>query len=478
MLLENDFDIVVVGSGGAGLSAAIAAREAGASVMLVEADTVLGGATRFSTGVVYAAGTSTQREAGISDSADAMYDYLMVLNQHGVRPAMMRYYADHSAEALEWLKELGVQFPDSMLIHSCISGVRRGHTPAGFALEIVENLINRAGVVGVETALGTRVDGLILEDGAVRGIRADGMDLRAGAVVIATGGFGNNPEMLRRLFPSAAYHGDRTWAVHRDAPFILGDGITLGESVGAAIAGHNHGLILPSTCFSARNIEAFLPPWVVAVNREGRRFMAEWNSYCVAGNLIDEQTDRRCWAVFDHKALADNNDDTSYTDPYDSGHVVSSWELNSILGEVEKGVVHTADTIAGLAQKAGVDAVALAETIRIYNADIATGQDRQFNKDGNGRALPPVLTPPFYAVEVRPAIIGFTAAGLDTDVDCRVLDAHGRAIPGLHAAGEVLGSYHGKRYGGGGMSVGGGIVFGRKAGRVAARHAQHQFQGA
>lgn len=468
---DQDFDVIVVGSGGAGLTSAITAREAGASVMLVEADTVLGGATRFSTGVVYAAGTSVQRSAGIEDDADAMYNYLMVLNQYAVRPAMMRYYADNAAAALEWLREIGVTFPEPMLIHSCLSGIRRGHTPSGFALEIVEQLINRAGVLGVETALGTRVTGLILEDGMLRGIRVDDMELRAGATVVATGGFGNNPEMIARFLPSLAYHGDRVWAVHRDAPFILGDGITLGESVGAAITGHDHVLMLPSTGFATRNIEAFLPPWVVAVNREGRRFMPEWTSYCVAGNLINEQTDRRCWAIFDHTALADNNEDTSYTDPYASGHVISSWEEDAILAEVARGVVFSDGSLDGLAAMAGIDPLALAETIGVYNADVATGEDRQFGKTGNGRALPPVLKPPFYAVEVRPTIIGFTAAGLDTDVDCRVLDAHGRPIPGLYAAGELLGSYHGKRYGGGGMSVGGGLVFGRKAGRLAAQHA-------
>lgn len=466
---EIDFDVIVVGSGAAGMSAAIAARQAGASVMVLEADTVLGGATRLSTGVIYAAGTDVQRQAGIvDDTADALYTFVMALNQHAVSPAITRYYADHAADAVAWLSELGVSFPVPMLIDSCVSGVTRGHTPAGFGLEIMDMLVNRAGAIGVETAVGTRVDGLIMEDGKICGISAQGFTLRAGAVIIATGGFGNSPEMIERFFPSAAYHGDRVWAVYRDAPFLVGDGITLGEAVGASITGYDHGLIMPSACFASRNMEAFLPPWVVAVNRQGRRFMAEWESYCVVGDLIKEQTDQRCWAIFDHNALIENDDDTSYTDPYASGHVISSWERDSILGEVAKGVVATADHLEELAQQIGVDGIALAETLRIYNEDVAVGNDSQFNKKGNGRALPPVQTAPFYAVEVRPAIIGWTGAGLETDVRCHVLDAHGRVVPGLYAAGEIMGSFHGKRYGGGGMSVGGGIVFGRRAGAEAA----------
>lgn len=470
--MARDFDVIVIGSGAAGMSAAIKAREAGASVMVLEADDHLGGATRNSTGVIYAANTSTQREAGITDNADALYEYVLTLNQYQVRPALVRQFADDGADMIDWLKGLGVEFPASMLVHSDVSGIKRGHTSKTFGMGIADALINKAGALGVETALGTRVDGLIVEDGRVVGIRADGTELRAASIIIASGGFGNNPEMLKRLFPSAAYHGDRTWAVHRDAPFILGDGITLGEAVGAQITGHDRGLIQPTPCFETRHVEAFLPPWVIAVNREGKRFMAEWDSYAVVGYLINEQTDRRCWAIFDHPTMVANGDDLSYADPYNSGLATSSWEEHTILGEVAKGVVQTADTIEELAAKAGLDPIAVGETVRVYNADIEkTGEDRRFRKDGNGHPLQPIKVAPFYAVEVRPAIIGLTGAGLDIDPDCRVLDTRGCVIPGLYAAGEVVGCFHGKRYAGGGSSIGGAIVFGRHAGTVAAQDA-------
>ncbi len=473
--MERDFDVIVVGSGAAGLSAAIEAREAGATVMMIEADTHLGGATRNSTGVVYAVGTSTQAEDGVKDTPDAFYDYIMTLNQYAVKPAMMRRYADESANMLEWLKDKGVEFPANMLVHSDVSGIRRGHTSNTFGLGLADALINRAGAIGVESALGTRIDALIVEDGRVTGIRAGETELRAFSVVLATGGFGNNPEMLKKWFPSAAYHGDRTWAVHRDAPFILGDGITLGESVGAQITGYDHGLIQPTPCFDSRHVEAFLPPWLIAVNREGKRFMAEWDSYAVVGYLINEQTDRRCWAIFDHPALVANGDDLSYADPYNSGLATSSWEERTIVGEVAKGVAKRADTIVNLARQVGLDPEAVEETVRVYNRDIDEhGEDCAFRKDGNGHPLTAIKTAPFYAVEVRPAIVGFTAAGLDVDVECHVLDTKGRVIPGLFSAGEVVGSFHGKRYGGGGMSIGSAVIFGRDAGRLAAQEALSQ----
>ncbi len=470
--MSRDYDVIIIGSGAAGMSAAIEARQAGASVMVVEADDHLGGATRNSTGVVYACNTNTQREKGISDSADATYAYIMTLNQHAVRPDLIRYYCDESAAMLEWLKDKGVEFPANMLVHSDVTDIQRGHTCSSFGMGIADALINRAGALGVETALGTRVDGLIVEDGKVVGITADGTDLRAPSVVIATGGFGNSPQMLEKWYPTAAYHGDRTWAVHRDAPFILGDGITLGEQVGAQITGYDTGLLNPTPCFDSRYVEAFLPPWVIAVNREGKRFMAEWDSYAVCGYLINEQTDKRCWAIFDHPTMVANGDDLSYADPYNSGLATSSWEEITITREVDKGVAHRADSIAELAGKVGLPVDAVVETVRRYNLDTQEcGEDRLYRKDGNGHPLTPILTAPFYAVEVRAAIIGFTAAGLDVNLDCQVLDTRGRVIEGLYGAGEVLGCFHGKRYAGGGTSIGSSVVFGRRAGTLAAQHA-------
>jgi fumarate reductase flavoprotein subunit len=359
-----------------------------------------------------------------------------------------------------------------MLVHSDVTDVQRGHTCQTFGLGIADALINRAGGLGVETALGTRVDGLIVEDGRVVGITTEGTELRASSTIIATGGFGNNPEMLARYYPTAAYHGDRTWAVHRDAPFILGDGITLGQSVGAEITGYDTGLLNPTPCFDSRYVEAFLPPWLIAVNEQGKRFMAEWDSYAVCGYLINEQPGKRCWAIFDHPTMVENGDDLSYADPYNSGLAISSWEEITITREVEKGVAHRADSIAEVARMAGLDPEAVEESVRRYNRDVEEhGEDRQFRKDGNGHLLTPIKTAPFYAVEVRAAIIGFTAAGLDISVDGEVRDTRGRTIEGLYAAGEVLGCFHGKRYAGGGTSIGSSVVFGRRAGTVAARHA-------
>ncbi|MBV2133299.1 FAD-dependent oxidoreductase [Pseudomonas sp. MAP12] len=475
-MMDRDYDVIVVGGGGAGLAAALMANAQGASCIIVEADGKLGGATAQSGGVFYAAGTQVQRAAGITDDTpQALYDYLMTLNRWKMRPDLVRYYAEHAGEALEWLMELGTEFPPQWLVRSGVDTVARGHSSQGAGSGIADALINAAGAKGIETAYGSRVEELLVEDGRVVGIRAAGAELRAPTVIITTGGFGNNPQMLQRLYPSAACHGDWTWAVHKDVPFALGDGISLAENIGAAVVGHDCGLLLPTSGFS-KSLEAFLPPWIIAVNKEGSRFMSELSPYSVCGYLLNEQTERRAWAIFDEQALVEASTNTKYLDPYNAGISIPTWEEPTLREQVRKGRVKVGNTLRELAEQVGIDGIALERTVEVYNRDCANGCDSQFFKQAP--AFFPVQQAPFYAVEIRSAIIGLTAAGLDIDGQARVLDAHKRPIPGLYAAGEVLGCFQGERYGGGGLSIGNAVVFGRLAGIEAARAALANPEGA
>lgn len=466
--MTMDYDVIVVGGGGGGLAAALAAHAAGASCIILEADAKLGGATAQSGGVFYAAGTSVQRAAGIADDTpEALYDYLMTLNQWKMRPDLVRYYAENCGPVLEWLIGLGTEFPTQWLVRSGVDWVARGHPSRGAGGGIADALINAAGAAGIDTALGSRVEELLVEGGRVVGVRAAGAELRAPAVVLTTGGFGNNPEMLKRLYPSA-WHEGWTWAVHRDVPYILGDGITLAEKAGANIVGHDNGLLLATSGF-AQALEAFLPPWIIAVNEHGRRFMSELSPYSVCGYLLNEQPGRHAFAIFDEVALVEASTNTKYLDPYHAGISIPTWEEPSLREQVRRGRVKTADDLGALAAQIGVDGVALEETVRLYNAGCDTGVDTQFFK--KAPKLFPVRRAPYYAVEIRAAIIGLTAAGLDIDAGARVLDAHQRPIPGLYAAGELLGCFQGARYGGGGLGIGCAVVFGRLAGRTAASEA-------
>src|SRR5262245_42501460 len=138
----DDYDVIIVGGGGAGLSAAIMARDAGATCMVLEADKKLGGATALSAAVMYAAGTSVQRAAGVQgDTPDAMYHYMMTLAGWEANPWIVRILCDESGPALEWLISLGVEFPPEYVLCSGVEDVPRGHPSRGVA----ESLINAAG---------------------------------------------------------------------------------------------------------------------------------------------------------------------------------------------------------------------------------------------------------------------------------------------------------------------------------------------
>ncbi|MET0987575.1 MAG: FAD-dependent oxidoreductase [Steroidobacteraceae bacterium] len=457
----RDFDLIIIGGGGAGLAAAIMARDAGASCMVIEADKKLGGATALSAAVMYAAGTSVQRANGIQDTPDAMFHYVMTLAGWEANPRIMRILCEQSGPALEWLISLGVEFPPQYLLCSGVEEVPRGHPSGGVA----QPLINAAGARGVEHALGTRVEQLLVEDGRVVGVKAGGEELRGGAVIITTGGFGNSPEMIRRLYPTAASHGDWTYAVHFAAPYILGDGIKLAEKVGAAVVGQDTGLLLPTSGLG-KFVEAFLPPWLMLVNMRGHRFMDESAPYAVSGYLLNAQPERRAFAIFDEPTLMEASQDLRFADPYHSGAAMPTWEYNLLRRSVDNGKIVKADSIRELAGKIGIDAETLSASVEQYNANCDRGVDPLFFKEME--RFFPVRQAPFYAREVRACVIGQTGAGLNINERAQVLDEHDRPIPGLYAAGEVLGCAMGKRYSGGGVGICNAMVFGRIAGQSAA----------
>jgi fumarate reductase flavoprotein subunit len=464
--MECDFDVVVVGGGGAGMAAAVTAADAGARVIIAESQSDLGGSTKISGGVFYAAGTSVQREAGISgDTPEAMFDYYMTLNQWRVEPALVRRLCQEAAPTLEWLIELGVMFPPENLYVSGVDGVARGHAPLGFGYAISAALEQAVIDRGIDVALRTRVDELLVEGGRVVGVSANGDAVRAGAVVLTTGGFGQSPDMLGRHYPEATAAGDWTWSI--SAPGCVGDGLELAEKAGAGITGHNRGLLLITPGFN-RQLEVDPPGWLVCVNREGRRFGDETAAYAVMSGLFREQGGS-AFAIFDEQARREAEPDSQYADAFAAGIVAVNF-LPDVLAEMaEKGRVTRADTLAALAGKIGVPAAALCATVDAYNAGCDQGEDPWYFKDP--QYLKPVRTPPFYAVEMRPAIVCLTATGVRIDASARALSISNTPIPGLLAAGETTGGVMGERYVGGGNSIANAIVFGRIAGREAADQA-------
>jgi fumarate reductase flavoprotein subunit len=459
-----DFDVVVIGSGAAGLSAALSAAEEGASVLVAESEGIIGGSSRLSGGLMMGAGTRYQRALGIEDSPEALLHDYMTLNQWKVESAVVERLTQRAGAAVEWLGDQGVEFYDQM-VYGGDETVPRVHCPIGRGQAVVDALYARCRERGVEFALGQRIDRLVVENGAVRGVAVADDEITAGAVVIASGGFGASDEKRKELFPSVY---DTGWSYYIGADGARGDALDFTRAVDAQITGVNRGLRLMHTDFD-RMYEAYIPGWLVLVNRQGRRFCNETAPYGIMDGLLSEQGDV-AFAVFDHQRLVEATElgvaRYKQSIPGSTKRQSPHWNLDIIEMMVKEGKVHVADTIEELARSIGVPATHLAATVDRVNEVHRLGEDIDYLKDP--KFLEPITVGPFYGVEVRPATCCFTACGLRIDRDARVLDSAGRPIPGLLAAGEVTGGVIGPRYVGSGNSYGNCVTMGRVAGQTAA----------
>ncbi len=467
---DIDYDVVVVGSGGAGNAAAIAASELGARVIILEAGDRLGGTTALSGGVFLAAGTSIQAARGINDSPAALFELYMAYNRWLLEPALVRAYCEGAAATIEWLIGLGVEYKPEALYNSSVGSIPRAHVPTGFGLELFNILHGRAASLGTEVVKNTRVSRLLLEGGRVVGVHADGADIRSTAVVLACGGLGAAPLAIQeQYYPDATQQGD--WRYYIGAKTNRGDALTLGKDVDAVVAKNtiNRGLVALTPLFDQVAEGGFMPLWLIFVNREGCRFMSEDVPYAVAGDIVNSQTDRTCFAIFDHEAFLKANGKSNFNADL-PGAACPSWEHSVLARNLQGGRIASAGSLQALGALIKVNPAALATNVARYNSFVSSECDAQFARNMQGTV--PLQKPPFYAAEVRAAMVPMTSVGLKIDVHGRVYDSTDSPIPGLYAAGEASGGVTGL-YFGSGNGIGPPIVFGRLAGAHAGTLALH-----
>lgn len=459
---------MVVGAGGAGLAAAIAAFDGGAErVTVLEAADEAGGSTARSAGSFMAAGTSVQAAAGHpDDTPDALLTYLETVSQWDLDVPVARRLAHESAPTLDWLMGLGIEFPVEGLYRAGLEPVPRSHRARGNGRGLVDPLLAACRDRAIEILVGTRVDGLLTDDDqlvgdpgsgpTVIGVSSDGGEHLhlAQAVILTTGGFGHDPARLARHIPAVGDEATATASMAWSpvAPTCRGDALAFADSVGASLTGEDRAVIRLNPSFPVD--ELYVPPWVLLVDDAGRRFVSE-SAPPQAFRALVEPRGGRCWAIFDEEARRAH-----------VGAVPGRGWADAVVEELDGGGAFAASSVAALAEATGLPHRALEATIARYNDGAARGRDA-YGKSAD--LLHAVGDGPIYAIELRPQVVLITGYGLRIDPDARVLDAADEPVRQLYAAGEVTANVLGARYPGQGSAITNCLVFGRIAGTQAAR---------
>lgn len=442
------WDVIVVGAGLAGLSAAVSACEAGARrVALLEKDALIGGHSIMSSGYLNAVDPKRQTPQGIDDSVEKMVRQSLEVGEFQGDPELMHIMAAHSEDAVDWLEKHGVRWSDHVF-ESLSSMQKRAHvsSPVRAGYDYVMALLESADRLGISVRLQHDVKRLLLENGrvcGVAGVRAgmsgkEDFSFRGNATILATGGFGANVT-LREKWARGLTEGMETSANPKGwlTDGATGDGLLMAKAVGADLTQTDSILLVPylgGRVTGYVGADIFLTP-------EGKRFVNEGASWSTLRDAMRALPNGRMWVLTDSASVKNNE----------------------FSGKLFSGVIRKADTLDEVADVIGCKTRVLKETVDRYNGFVRTGKDEDFGKQ---TLLQTIEKPPFYFGEER-LNVHSTEGGLRIDAEARVLDSNHRPIPGLYAAGETVGGIHGRSRPGGNGTLAC-VVFGRIAGKNAA----------
>ena len=431
-------DIVIIGSGGAGLSSAITATEKGAKVIVLEKMAYFGGNSNRSEGEMNAAGTKQQKAHGITDDTPERFAADTIRGGHGLNdPALVKALTENAASAEEWLLDLGAHFCHRMGRGGGQTRAR-GHgtcdgSPVG--IEIMRVLGERADKDHIDMRLNNRVTKILMKNGKVSGVQVKtpkGMEtINAKAVILATGGFGANHKMVEKYRPELK--GFST----TNHPGATGDGIILAQQVGAGLTDIEQIQIHPTVIKKngALISESMRARGGFLLNKNGKRFTNELLTRDVVSANELKQPGGIAYLVIDNSIYSKNKMAQNYT--------------------AEK-LMTKCDTIADVAKLIGVDEKVVQASFDQYHKAFDNKKDDLF---GRPEMLIRMDQAPYFVAEVTPGI-HHTMGGVKIDPQAEVLTPEKKPIPGLFAAGEVTGGVHGgNRIGG--NAVADIITFGR-----------------
>ncbi len=442
-----EVDVVVVGAGGAGLAAAIRASQDGADVLVVEKQGIIGGATTRSGGKVMAAGTDIQKEAGISDNDEMMYNYLKEIGGEYIDDVKLKAFTDNALDVYNWMIDLGVNVINVEPIHKSIEPNRVHNTLGGggmtdgFGGNITVPLYEEYKDLDGDIVYNTTVNEIIMNDKqeavGVVGVKSDGskVTVHANAVIIATGGYAQNKEMVR------SYETEFPFYVTSVPTGNVGDGIKMVEKIGGQIEEYpaTQTVFLDFNSGTGINEEAGL-----IVTMDGKRFVNEYSYQYHVGDALAKTGSTNGWYI------ATANDPTP-----------------TVQYAMTQDKTLKAASIEELAQLMEVDAKVLQETIDRYNGFAKNQKDEDFGKPAE--FLYPIEGEQYYALKLMPAVT-VTFGGIVIDENAQVLDQNNQPISNLFAAGETaFPGLFGTEYPGCGVAISGSVYFGLVAGENAAK---------
>lgn len=440
-------DIVVVGAGAAGFSAAITAHDSGAKVILLEKQPITGGNSMLAAGGMNAAETRFQKAKKIEDSVELMYQDTMKGGKNMNDPELVKILAKNSSASVDWLTSLGADISDVGRMAG--ASVYRTHRPTGGAA-VGAHIINVLRKNAADRKMDVRVNSKvvkIIEDkqGRITGVVVEGKHsgtytILAKAVVLTAGGFSANPEKV------AYYRPEFKGMTTSNQPGATGDGMDLGDKAGGELKDMKEIQIHPTVAAGSRILitEAVRGNGAILINKEGKRFVNELTTRDKASEAILNQNGKSAYLVFDEGIRK---------------------SLKQIDGYFELDLVKEGATPQVLAKVLGVPEEVFANSIEVYNKAVEIKSDAEFKRPDMPRAL---KTAKFYAIEVKPGV-HYTMGGLKINSNAQVMGKNGKPMAGFFAAGEVTGGVHGgNRLGGNSISET--VTFGRIAGDSAAKY--------
>ncbi len=471
-------DVVVIGAGGSGLAAAVTAAEAGARVIVFEKQPYTGGSSNFFEGV-FAVESAMQRERYIGITRDEAFQKIMDFNHWRANPRLVRAFVDESAKTVEWLQKEGVEFTGPTINYP--DGPRVYHVIKGYGKALIKALTARAQEKGVDIRLSTPAVKLVKENGRIVGVIAEKggkpVEARAKAVIIATGGYGNNKEWIKKyggfdlgvnLLPVATVG-------------KVGDGIRMAWEAGAAEEGMGVMEVFRLCPFGPGiqmgghlEVSGWQPElWV---NQNGERFCDEGTAFLDSynGNASARQKGGISYTVFDDSIkhyMMEKGVDRNIGGNNPPGTRLVNFD-KEIKTAIEKGNpnVFMAGSIEELAKKTGMNAANLKATIAEYNRFCANGHDELFAK--NPKYLRPLKGPKYYALRAITASMG-TLGGIKVNEKMEAVDKDENPVPGLYAVGFDAGGLYGDSYSfkdASGTTAGFAVNSGRIAGRNAVKY--------